>query len=254
MDFTPCHKFPVTIEVNQKQSEVPPVEVPPPVDNKLKVLIEGVANLVAHCGSENRPLMLERIKKGPFQFGTIPVPGTTTTPATTRDRILDDLTPEEKIRKACNIKETNIILQGLPPDIYALVNHHTDAKETSSNLKNQATIQDGRVIVQNVQGRQTQSYTGNVARGNDQNTENATVNQSKEKMLLEQAQEVRFALEEEQLAFLVDTKERVDSGTDDRTLTTTAIFQIDDLDAFNSDCDEAPTRSVVFMQIFLLMV
>ncbi|GKC93167.1 retrovirus-related pol polyprotein from transposon TNT 1-94 [Tanacetum coccineum] len=31
---------------------------------------------------------------------------------------------------------------------------------TSSNLRNQATIQDGRVIVQQVQGRQGQSYSG----------------------------------------------------------------------------------------------
>ncbi|GJV84751.1 hypothetical protein Tco_1524649 [Tanacetum coccineum] len=32
---------------------------------------------------------------------------------------------------------------------------------TSSNLRNQATIQDGRVTVQQVQGRQGQSYSGN---------------------------------------------------------------------------------------------
>ncbi|GJZ35479.1 retrovirus-related pol polyprotein from transposon TNT 1-94 [Tanacetum coccineum] len=32
--------------------------------------------------------------------------------------------------------------------------------KTSSNLRNQATIQDGRVTVQQVQGRQGQSYPG----------------------------------------------------------------------------------------------
>ncbi|GJX90992.1 hypothetical protein Tco_0344318 [Tanacetum coccineum] len=37
---------------------------------------------------------------------------------------LKDLTPEEKIRKSCDIKSTNIILLGLPIDIYTLVNHH----------------------------------------------------------------------------------------------------------------------------------
>ncbi|GJY16767.1 hypothetical protein Tco_0387189 [Tanacetum coccineum] len=71
-----------------------------------------MAENVIIAGSENRPLMLERIEKGPFQFGTIPVPGTATTPATTRDRTLDDLTPEEKIREACDIKATNIIFKG----------------------------------------------------------------------------------------------------------------------------------------------
>ncbi|GKA90346.1 hypothetical protein Tco_0812216 [Tanacetum coccineum] len=38
-----------------------------------------------------------------------------------------------------------------------------------------------------------------------------------------------------------------DLGTDARALATTAIFQTDDLDAFDSDCDGAPTTSVVFM-------
>ncbi|GKG26400.1 integrase, catalytic region, zinc finger, CCHC-type containing protein, partial [Tanacetum coccineum] len=36
---------------------------------------------------------------------------------------------------------------------------------TSSNPRNQATIQDGRVTVQQVQGRQTQSYAGTKNRG-----------------------------------------------------------------------------------------
>ncbi|GKF19351.1 hypothetical protein Tco_0067989 [Tanacetum coccineum] len=45
-----------------------------------------------------------------------------------------------------------------------------------------------------------------------------------EKMLLAQAQEARVALDEEQLAFLADTWERVDSGPDAQALTTTAIF------------------------------
>ncbi|GKF55504.1 hypothetical protein Tco_0165844, partial [Tanacetum coccineum] len=37
---------------------------------------------------------------------------------------------------------------------------------TSSNLRNQETIQDGRVTVQSVQGRQSQGYANNGARGN----------------------------------------------------------------------------------------
>nr|GEY17214.1 hypothetical protein [Tanacetum cinerariifolium] len=36
---------------------------------------------------------------------------------------------------------------------------------TSSNLRNQATIQDGRVTVQQVQGRQNHSYVGTGNRG-----------------------------------------------------------------------------------------
>ncbi|GKC75462.1 hypothetical protein Tco_1126236 [Tanacetum coccineum] len=114
-----------------------------------------MAENVIVAGAENRPPMLERsqydswqshmllyirgkehgiqlldlFKNGLFKFGTVEVPATPNTPASTRDKILDDLTPEEKIRKACDIRETNIILQGLPPDVYTLVNHHTVAKE-----------------------------------------------------------------------------------------------------------------------------
>ncbi|GJX53067.1 hypothetical protein Tco_0281436 [Tanacetum coccineum] len=51
---------------------------------------------------------------------------------------------------------------------------------TSSNPRNQATIQDGRVTVQQVQGRQGQSYVGHMARESGQ------------------------ILDEEQLAFLAD--------------------------------------------------
>ncbi|GKC16982.1 hypothetical protein Tco_1013764 [Tanacetum coccineum] len=35
----------------------------------------------------------------------------------------------EKIQAGCDMKATNIILQGLPADIYSLVNHHRVAKD-----------------------------------------------------------------------------------------------------------------------------
>nr|GEZ34565.1 hypothetical protein [Tanacetum cinerariifolium] len=105
---------------------------------------------------------------------------------------------------------------------------------------NQATIQDGRVTVQNVQRRQTQSYAGNVGKVNAtgpgfiQNMGNANFNQPKEKMLVVQDQEAGVALYEEQLSFLADTGERVNSGIDARTLTTATIFQTNDINAFDS--------------------
>nr|GFC78149.1 hypothetical protein [Tanacetum cinerariifolium] len=39
------------------------------------------------------------------------------------------LSATEKIQVDCDLKETNIILQGLPFDIYSLVNHHRVAKD-----------------------------------------------------------------------------------------------------------------------------
>ncbi|GKA32564.1 hypothetical protein Tco_0718931 [Tanacetum coccineum] len=61
------------------------------------------------------------------------------------------------------------------------------------------------------------------------------------------AQEARVTLDEEHLAFLADIGDKVDLGTDARILTNPTIFRTNDLDAFDSYCDEAPTASAVFM-------
>ncbi|GJT56564.1 hypothetical protein Tco_0991618 [Tanacetum coccineum] len=48
-----------------------------------------------------------------------------------------ELSATEKIQADCDMKATNIILQGLPSDIYSLVNDHIVAKDLwgiSSNL------------------------------------------------------------------------------------------------------------------------
>ncbi|GKE46511.1 hypothetical protein Tco_1477769, partial [Tanacetum coccineum] len=79
---------------------------------------------------------------------------------------------------------------------------------TSSNPRNQATIQDGRVSVQQVKGRQSQSFATMGTMGNVMSSKgNITAGQgilhgSKEKMLLVQAQESGQVLDEEQIAFL----------------------------------------------------
>ncbi|GJY97842.1 hypothetical protein Tco_0514752 [Tanacetum coccineum] len=79
---------------------------------------------------------------------------------------------------------------------------------TSSNPRNQATIQDGRVIVQQVQGRQTQSYAGegNMARQYAQPKRPRNDAWFKEKFMLAEAQEAGQILDEEQLAFLADPR------------------------------------------------
>nr|GEX94916.1 putative zinc finger, CCHC-type [Tanacetum cinerariifolium] len=46
-----------------------------------------------------------------------------------------DLSPEEKERYNAEIRPTNILLQGLPKDIYTLINHYTNAKDIWDNVK-----------------------------------------------------------------------------------------------------------------------
>ncbi|GJW62317.1 hypothetical protein Tco_0111652 [Tanacetum coccineum] len=47
----------------------------------------------------------------------------------TRTKKYVELSVAEKIQADCDMKATNIILQGLPADIYSLVNHHRVAKD-----------------------------------------------------------------------------------------------------------------------------
>ncbi|GJV39628.1 hypothetical protein Tco_1418068, partial [Tanacetum coccineum] len=42
----------------------------------------------------------------------------------TRTKKYVELSVVEKIQADCDMKATNIILQGLPADIYSLLNHH----------------------------------------------------------------------------------------------------------------------------------
>ncbi|KAK4257303.1 hypothetical protein QN277_006907 [Acacia crassicarpa] len=68
-DFVPCHTFSGPLEMNRRHYDVPPPEVPPPEDVNLKILIEGVANLVARCGKLFEDLSREKNQSNPlFNF------------------------------------------------------------------------------------------------------------------------------------------------------------------------------------------
>nr|GEW87016.1 hypothetical protein [Tanacetum cinerariifolium] len=83
-------------------------------------------------------------------------------------------------------------------------------------LMNQATVQDGKVVVQNVQGRQNRGLRNNTqgagaaSYGGAQNrVENANPEYFEEKMLLMQAQENKAALDEEQLLFITGGQDNI---------------------------------------------
>ncbi|GJW41111.1 integrase, catalytic region, zinc finger, CCHC-type containing protein [Tanacetum coccineum] len=138
----------------------------------------------------------------------------------------------------------------------------------SSNPRNQVTIQDGSVTVQQVQGRQGQSYAGNSYKGNATSSRgNNTGGHArvvkcyncqgechmarqctqpkrpmnaacfKEKAMLAEVLEAGQILDEEQLEFLADPG--ILNGQDvQTTIPNTAAFQTKDLDAYNSDYDD----------------
>ncbi|GKA21376.1 hypothetical protein Tco_0701365 [Tanacetum coccineum] len=140
--------------------------------------------------------MLESIKNGPLVYPAVKEDGKFC------DMKYAELIEQEKLQDDYDVQATNIVLQGLPPDVYSLVNHSDDPIaclnkamtfmatvmtsrfpstnnqiKNSSNPRNQATIQDGRVTVQQVM----------------QGLLSVTI-----------AQEFGQELDEEQLAFLAD--------------------------------------------------
>ncbi|GJU26524.1 retrovirus-related pol polyprotein from transposon TNT 1-94 [Tanacetum coccineum] len=145
----------------------------------------------------------------------------------------------------------------------------------SSNPRQQATINDGRVTLQPIQGRQTsfdagttRTYTPGASRSNSGKQRTVICYNCKgeghmskqctkpkrkqddswfkEKVLLVQAQAHGQILNEEELAFLADPD--IPEGQATQTVIThNAAYQADDLDAYNSDCDELNTAEVALM-------
>nr|GFA60865.1 hypothetical protein [Tanacetum cinerariifolium] len=60
---------------------------------------------------------------GPLLWPTIEEDGVT------RQKKYYELSAAEALQADCDVKATNIILQGLPPEVYALVSTHKVAKE-----------------------------------------------------------------------------------------------------------------------------
>ncbi|GJR66454.1 integrase, catalytic region, zinc finger, CCHC-type containing protein [Tanacetum coccineum] len=142
---------------------------------------------------------------------------------------------------------------------------------TSSNPRNQATIQDGRVTVQQVQGRQGQNYAGTTYKGNATRSRgNTTSGQDRvvkcyncqgeghmarqctqpkrtrncthgirRKSYVSRSRSGNNILDEEQLAFLADPG--IQASQAQTTIPHNATFQTEDLDTYDSDCDDLST-------------
>ncbi|GJT60818.1 hypothetical protein Tco_1004351 [Tanacetum coccineum] len=74
-------------------------------------------------------MMLESIQSGPLVYPTIEENGQV------RDKKYAELTEQEKLQDDCDVQALNIVLQGLPPDVYALVNHCQSAKDIWDRVK-----------------------------------------------------------------------------------------------------------------------
>ncbi|GJV81375.1 retrovirus-related pol polyprotein from transposon TNT 1-94 [Tanacetum coccineum] len=205
-------------------------------------------------------MMLDSIHNGPLVYPTVEEDGQT------RPKKYSELTEAQQLQDDCDVQATNIILHAEFPQldsglIVPTFHQGEDPIECinkamaflsavalrfppsnnqlrmSSNPRNQATIQDGRFIVQQVQGRQSQSFAGTGNRGitttlrgnyapgqprvvkcyNCQGEEHMARQCTqpkrprnaawfKKKLMLAEAQEASQILDEEQLVFLADPR------------------------------------------------
>ncbi|GKA14172.1 hypothetical protein Tco_0693818 [Tanacetum coccineum] len=225
-------------------------------------------------------MILESVENGPLIWLSIEENGVT------RPKKYSELSATEAIQADCDIKETNIILQGLPPEVYALVSNHKVAKELWERIqllmqRTSLTKQERELntkflntlppewskfvtyvkLVRDLHTtniNQLHAYLGqhefHANEGKD-TCPNSALNQKgkrddswfKDKVLLVQAQVNGQILHEKDLEFLADLGIVEDQATQ-TVITHNAAYQADDLDAYNSDCDELNTAKVALME------
>ncbi|GKD49483.1 hypothetical protein Tco_1278459 [Tanacetum coccineum] len=74
-------------------------------------------------------MMLDSIDNGLLVYPTVEENGQT------RPMKYSKLTEAQQLQDDCNVQATNIIIHGLPPDVYALVNHQEAAKDIWDRVK-----------------------------------------------------------------------------------------------------------------------
>ncbi|GKC75401.1 retrovirus-related pol polyprotein from transposon TNT 1-94, partial [Tanacetum coccineum] len=117
---------------------------------------------------------------------------------------------------------------------------------TSSNPRNQVTIQDGRVTVQQVQGRQTQSFSGTGNRGIATTLMgNYAAGQAKVVKCyncLGEGHMAKQCTQPKRPRIFAWFKEKLMLGEAQE-----AAFHTEDLDAYDSDCDDISSAKAVLM-------
>nr|GEV70843.1 hypothetical protein [Tanacetum cinerariifolium] len=146
---------------------------------------------------------------------------------------------------------------------------------TSSNPRQQATINNGRVTIQPIQGRQSSMSAsssrpfasglggalgkqrvivcynckceGHMSKRCTKPKRKQDAKWFKDKVLLVQAQANGRVLQVEELEFLADPG-TAESSSNQTVITNNAAYQADDLDAYDSDCDELNSTKISLME------
>nr|GEW94519.1 hypothetical protein [Tanacetum cinerariifolium] len=81
-------------------------------------------------GKDHGRIIVISVESIPLVWPTIELENDTVRPKT-----YEELSDKEKLQADCDLKATNIVLQGLSLDVYALVNHHKIAKDICDRVK-----------------------------------------------------------------------------------------------------------------------
>nr|GEV83044.1 hypothetical protein [Tanacetum cinerariifolium] len=111
--YEQCCKIESTRPINHRLRDTRPPTLPINV-TRMELYIQN---------RENKRMILESVEHGPLIWPTIKENEVTMT------KKYAELSATEKIQAAYDLKATNIILLGLPSNIYSLVNHHRVAKD-----------------------------------------------------------------------------------------------------------------------------
>ncbi|GJR45236.1 retrovirus-related pol polyprotein from transposon TNT 1-94 [Tanacetum coccineum] len=219
----------------------------------------------------NGRMILNSVQNGPLIWPTV-----TDVDGTTQTKKHEELSTTEKIQADYDCKATNIVLQGLPPDVYAIIAYHSPQALTQS-ITEFPQIDSGLVVLvfnlgddpiaclnkamafltvvassrgNNIggQARVVKCYNceseGHMAKQCTQPKRPKNVAWFKEKAMSAEAQEAGQILDEEQLAFLVDLS--IPGGQAiQKTIPNTSAFQTEDLDAYDSDGDDVSNAKAV---------
>ncbi|GKC06627.1 hypothetical protein Tco_0998237, partial [Tanacetum coccineum] len=91
-----------------------------------------LAEFMIVVGADNHPLMLD---KPQYESYKIHMELYIQEDDTVRLKTYEELSYKEKLQADYDLKATNIVLQGLPSDVYALCNHHKIAKDIWDRVK-----------------------------------------------------------------------------------------------------------------------
>nr|GEX30557.1 integrase, catalytic region, zinc finger, CCHC-type, peptidase aspartic, catalytic [Tanacetum cinerariifolium] len=173
-------------------------------------------------------MILESIENGPLLWLSIEENGVT------RPKKYSELSATKAIQADCDVKATNIILQGLPPDVkatnFSCKEHHC---ETGKGVGD--TLLWLLVHQEHTHQEQVETMLGN------RRPLSATT--AKEKVTCQNS-----ALNQREKGVSIFSRPRDSrSSNQQNVITHNAAYQADDLDAYDSDCDEINTAKVTLM-------